>query len=267
MLALIAGQGRLPGLLAAALDRDGRAFTVAELDGFPAEGMEAHQVRRFRLEQLGTLLRDLVAEGATEVCFAGAVRRPTVDPGAVDAATAPLVPRILAALQSGDDGALRALVAIFEDAGLRVVGATDIAPELLLDAGVPTRAKPQPVHQKDADRAAAVLTALAPLDVGQGCVVSRGQVLAIEALPGTDWMLASLAAGHDGPRGGLFFKAPKAGQDRRFDLPAIGVQTVQGAAAAGLDGIVIEAGGVLVLDPEAVVAEADARGLFLWVRR
>ncbi|MCB1340484.1 MAG: UDP-2,3-diacylglucosamine diphosphatase LpxI [Pseudooceanicola sp.] len=266
MLALIAGQGRLPGLLAEVLEARRQVFRVAELEGFPAEGMGMRPVRSFRLEQLGTLISDLAAEGVDEVCFAGAIRRPALDPQAVDAATAPLVPRILAALGAGDDSALRAVVGLFEDAGLRVVGAAEIASGLLLDEGVPTRARPQDRHRTDAARAASVLAALAPLDIGQGCVVARGQVLAIETLPGTDWMLASLAAGHDGPSGGLLMKAPKDGQDRRFDLPAVGIQTVQGAAAAGLDGIVIAAGGVLVLDPAAVIAEADARGLFLWVR-
>ena len=266
MLALIAGQGRLPGLLAAAMEDSGRAFRVAELDGFPAEGLGGRPTLRFRLEHLGTLLGRLLDEGAREVCLAGAIRRPVIDMSEVDAATMPLVPRIAAALRAGDDGALRAVVAIFEEAGLRVVGAGDIVPGLLMPEGVPTRAQPDARHEGDAQRAAAVLAALAPLDVGQGCVVSGGQVLAIEALPGTDWMLASLAAGHDGPKGGLLMKAPKAGQDRRFDLPAIGIDTVRGAAAAGLDGIVIEAGGVLALDREAILAEADSRGLFLWVR-
>lgn len=265
MLALIAGQGRLPGLLASALERAGRSYVVGELDGFPVEGLDC-PVRRFRLEHLGTLIADLVDLGADAVCFAGAVRRPAIDLSAVDAATAPLVPRIAAALSAGDDGALRALVAIFEAAGMRVVGAGEIAPHLLLASGIPTLQQPGEQHRRDADRAAQVLAALSPLDIGQGCVVSGGQVLAIEALPGTDWMLTSLAAGHDGPKGGLLMKAPKEGQDLRFDMPSIGTRTVEGAVAAGLDGIAIPAGRVLVLDPEAVIAAADGAGLFLWVR-
>jgi DUF1009 family protein len=126
-------------------------------------------------------------------------------------------------------------------------------------------------------------------------------VIAIEAQPGTDWMLASLLSrggerlptggllddpfgvaadmfggpavasrrGRDPrlPPGGLLYKAPKPGQDLRADLPAIGPDTVRGAAAAGLEGIVIEAGGVMVLDRAETVRAADAAGLFLWVRR
>jgi len=110
-----------------------------------------------------------------------------------------------------------------------------------------------------------VIAAMSRADVGQACVVQNGQAIAIEARFGTDWMLASLGARPDGP-GGVLFKTPKPDQDRRIDLPVIGPATVAGAAAAGLSGIVIEAGGVLVLDRSRVVAECDRLGLFLWAR-
>ena len=105
-------------------------------------------------------------------------------------------------------------------------------------------------------------------------VKGRVQVLAVEAQPGTDWMLDSLAqvpspkVQPPGPEGrGLFYKAPKPGQDRRVDLPAIGPETVTRCAAIGLRGLVIEEGGVMILDQTGTVAAADAAGLFLWVRK
>ena len=112
------------------------------------------------------------------------------------------------------------------------------------------------------------MTAVGPADIGQGCVVVAGQALAIEALGGTDWMLDSLAGNRRpaGPSGGILYKAPKPGQDRRADLPVIGPQTMAGVKAAGLSGIVIEEGGVIVLDQAATIGAADAAGLFLWVR-
>jgi DUF1009 family protein len=166
----------------------------------------------------------------------------------------------------------------------------------------------------DADRGLAVIAAMGAADVGQACVVRAGQVMAVEAAPGTDWMLASLSpapvaarpgdpltwaadaagevidtwadwlSGPDAPRpaapvppapvppaqaiaaGGVLVKAPKPAQDRRADLPAIGPGTVAGAARAGLAGIVVAAGGVMVLDLPATVAACDRAGLFLWVR-
>ncbi|MEO0865292.1 MAG: UDP-2,3-diacylglucosamine diphosphatase LpxI, partial [Pseudomonadota bacterium] len=175
------------------------------------------------------------------------------------------VPRLLAALQKGDDGALREVLAIFEEAGLTIKSASDIAPELLPDAGVLSSTAPTADHDQDAVRAANALAALGPLDIGQSIVVHRGQVLAVEGSFGTDWMLASLAHRPDG-RGGVFYKAAKPGQDRRVDLPVIGVSTLQAAHAAGLDGVIIEAGGVMVLELEAVRRAADDLGLFFQVR-
>ncbi|MEH6775017.1 MAG: UDP-2,3-diacylglucosamine diphosphatase LpxI, partial [Cereibacter changlensis] len=88
--------------------------------------------------------------------------------------------------------------------------------------------------------------------------------------PGTDAMLDWVAqtARRPNPQGakGVFYKAPKPGQDRRIDLPALGVETVRRAAAAGLAGIVWQAGGVITLDRAAMLAEAEAHGLFLWSR-
>ena len=118
----------------------------------------------------------------------------------------------------------------------------------------------------DAKRGAEILAALSPLDVGQACVVLDGQALAVEGTYGTDWMLSSLADRPDGRTGGVLFKAPKPEQDRRVDLPAIGVGTVEAAVRAGLCGIVIETGGVMVLDADRVNAACDAAGFFLWVR-
>ena len=114
-------------------------------------------------------------------------------------------------------------------------------------------------------RGAEIVAALSAADVGQGCVVLKRQALAIESAYGTDWMLASLTARPD-TAGGVLVKMPKDGQDRRVDLPTIGVTTVEAAAQARLDGITIEAGGVLVLDRDAVRAACDRLGLFLWVR-
>ena len=149
--------------------------------------------------------------------------------------------QVLGALRAGDDGALRVIVSLFENAGLRVRAASDVLPALLLPEGVPTRARPSDLDGADAARGETIVAALGRADIGQGCVVAEGQALAIEALPGTDWMLQSLQMpGGERlatlPAGGLLYKAPKPGQDRRIDLPTIGPETLRNAAAAGLRG-------------------------------
>lgn len=264
--ALICGQGALPGLLAA---RAPGALLV-QMEGFPAD-LGGRPVQDFRLERLVPLMEHLLDRGIRRVCFAGALRRPQIEPEVFDARTATLVPRILMAMQSGDDAALREVIAIFEDWELAVVAAHDIAPDLLAGEGILAGTVTE-ADRTDAARAARIVEGLGALDLGQGAVVAQGLCLAVETLPGTDAMLAFVAEHartlRPDPQGarGVLYKAPKPGQDRRIDLPAIGPQTVQNAAAGGLAGIVVAASGVLMLDRAATVAAAEAAGLFLWAR-
>ena len=125
-------------------------------------------------------------------------------------------------------------------------------------------------HKADMARAIEVTRAIGALDIGQGAVVCRKLVLAVEGVEGTDNMLARVAQlpqvfiGSDAARAGVFAKLPKPNQDRRVDLPTIGVKTIQQVAAAGLAGMVYEAGGALFIDGDAIRAAADKHGLFLF---
>ena len=264
--AIIAGAGALPAALVAALPA---RPLVAALDGFAPAGLEPDLT--FRVERLMPFLRALDDRGVTQVCFAGAVQRPRLDPALFDPETAQIVPRLLAAMGQGDDSTLREVLAIFEEAGFAILGVADIAPALVPAEGV-LAGDLTDRDRSDADRAARIVDALGRVDVGQGCVVQQGLCLAVEALPGTDAMLAQVAAlpaalRPDPARGrGLFFKAPKPVQDRRIDLPTLGPDTVRAASAAGLGGIVWQAGGVICLDQPAMVALAQEKGLFLWAR-
>jgi DUF1009 family protein len=262
--AIIAGRGALPAALMAAMGK--RPF-VAALEGFAPAGVEPDLA--FRVERLVPFLRRLEDEGVTRVCFAGAVERPRLDPALFDPDTATMVPRLLAAMGQGDDATLREVLAIFEEAGFALAGVQEIAPDLVPGAGV-LCGEVTERDRADAARAASIVAALGQVDVGQGAVVQQGLCLAVEALPGTDAMLAGVAAIPAAlrPAGarGVFYKAPKPAQDRRIDLPALGVETVRRAAAAGLGGIAFQAGGVICLDLAGMVAEAQARGIFLWAR-
>lgn len=263
--AIIAGAGALPAAVAAAVP----GAVVAALDGFAPEGVVPDIT--FRVERLVPFLDALAARGVGRVVMAGAVRRPRLDPALFDPATAQLLPRLLPALQAGDDATLRAVVALFEEAGFAVAGVDEVAPALVPGAGV-IEGAPGPRDEADAARAAAIVAALGAVDVGQGAVVAQGLCLAVEALPGTDAMLRGVAAldprlRPDPARGrGLLWKAPKPGQERRVDLPALGPATVRAVAAAGLGGIAWEAGGVICLDLPRMRDEARAAGLFLWAR-
>lgn len=264
--ALIAGRGALPTALIGAMDQ---APLICALDGFPPDDLAVDQM--FRIERLAIFLGWLVDQGVTRVVFAGAVQRPRLDPSLMDPQSAQILPRIMAAFQAGDDATLRAIIGIFEEAGLAVSGVADIAPALVPGPGM-LSGEISAIDDRDAGRAAAIVAALGQVDVGQGAVVQQGLCLAVEVLAGSDAMLHSvsqLAANlrPDPARGkGVFYKAPKPGQDRRIDLPTLGVQTVQRAAAAGLAGIAWEAGGVICLDLPAMIRCANDTGLFLWAR-
>ena len=264
-IAIIAGRGGLPAVVASALDHP----LVAALDGFLPDGLVPDLV--FRVERLVPFLDHLHREGVTRVVFAGGVQRPRLDPAQFDPATAQLVPQLLAAMQGGDDAALRGVIAIFEESGLEVVGVDQIAPDLVPGPGVLAGSVTE-ADRRDAARAASLVQALGAADLGQGAVVAQGLCLAVETLPGTDAMLdfvartgATLRPDPNGARG-VLYKAPKPGQDRRVDLPALGPRTVAQAAAAGLAGIAWAAGGVILLDRPATIAAAQEAGLFLWAR-
>ncbi|WP_318527615.1 LpxI family protein [Actibacterium sp. XHP0104] len=267
--AIIAGRGALPALLADSLIRQNAPVHIFELDGFPMDNPAGLPVEKFILERLALLFNRMHDLGVARVVFAGAVARAALDPERIDPQTAQLLPRIVPALQQGDDATLRAILQLFVDEGFQIMGAHDVAPDLLPQPGVLTSAQPGEADQADAARADEIVRGIGALDLGQGAVVAGGLCLAVETLPGTDAMLdwvADIAVAKRVGRGGVFLKAPKPGQERRMDLPAIGPGTIERAARAGLNGVVIEAGGVMILDQPATIAMADQHGLFLWVR-
>lgn len=251
--AIIAGQGVLPELLLSA--GPARLVTLA---GVPVSARAATRIEA-RFERLGQLFDDLRAAGVSELCFAGAMTRPQLDPSAMDAATRALAPRLMQAMTQGDDALLRDVAAVFEEQGFSVVGARDMRPDLVAGPGFLAG---EALPESDAGRALAVLKALGPLDVGQAVVAGRGQVLGIETLQGTDAMLRFVADTVPGS-GGVLVKRPKPGQDLRLDMPAIGPDTVHRAAEAGLSGIEIAAGSVLLLDRDAILAACAETGLAL----
>lgn len=286
MLALIAGGGGLPATVAAAQNSPP---LVASLVGNAPDGLDVEIT--FRIEHLGSFLDELTTRGVREVCFCGTITRPAIDPSAIDARTAPLVPTLLAATMGGEDSALRAVVSIFQDAGFTVRGADTLAPSLLPGAGILTQTPVPPTMSDHIALAASVLSEQAARDVGQACVIRDGTVIAQEDSRGTDAMLVDLVSDHSPTQtgavaqlnasdwlsgtvakaratasGGVLFKAPKPGQDRRVDLPTIGPGTAMRAAEAGLDGIVIAAGDVMVLERTQVLAILDEMGMYLWVR-
>lgn len=253
--ALIAGSGRLPIALAQSLE----APVYVTFDGTEApEGTEGLPAR---IEQLGVLFAALKNAGVSQVCFAGAMARPKIDPALLDAHAM----RLAMSFGKGDDALLREVLAVFSEQGFDILSAADLIPDLVLDEGTHWGAEMSKQDGVDAARALAVIEALGPLDVGQGAVAAGGLILGIETLQGTDAMLDFVAQTPDTLRRakGVFVKTPKAGQDLRIDMPTIGLSTVEKVIDAGLGGIVIPANTVIVLDAAAVKSRVEEAGIFL----
>jgi DUF1009 family protein len=197
------------------------------------------------------------------------VDRPKFNEMKLDAKGVLLLPKAIAAAKKGDDALLRFIVGICEDAGLRAISVAEAAPSLVAGEGLLGAIVPNAEHQADIDQALRIVHALGTLDVGQAAVVCEGLALAVEAAEGTDAMLTRIGSLRESLRGtaerrrGVLAKALKPTQDAKTDMPVVGVETVRHAAAAHLAGIAVEAGGALILDKQAVGAEADRLKLFV----
>lgn len=265
-IAIIAGEGELPRLLTDAAAMNGRPVTIVSFAEDLPDWTEGFPVIRGVFEKLGGLFHDLGSKGVTHLVFAGAMSRPDLDPSRADETFLALAPKLMAALAQGDDATLRFVASVFETNGFQILAAQEILPELLVEPGALGAARPDDRSQSDIVRATEIVAKLGEADVGQGVVVANGICLGLESIGGTDRMLEQIAAlpNHLRGHGGVLFKAPKPKQDMRFDVPAIGPDTVEGAAAAGLQGIAFPAGGLLVLNRAETVRHADAAGLFIW---
>lgn len=263
-LGILAGGGPLPGQVAEAALRAGRTvFIVAFQDFAEADVVAPYPHEVIRLAAAGQILAALRRHGCAELVLIGPVRRPSLRDLRPDAEGTRILARIGRGLFGGDDGLLAALVRVLGEEGFVVRGAHEFLAGAVAAAGLIGGLAPDARARSDIERGIAVVRALGRLDVGQGCVVQDGLVLAVEALEGTDRMLERAGALRQPGPGGVLVKLVKPGQERRADLPTIGPRTLEGAAAAGLRGVAIEAGGTLLTDRAACIATADRFGLFL----
>ncbi|HEY8336696.1 MAG TPA: UDP-2,3-diacylglucosamine diphosphatase LpxI [Tardiphaga sp.] len=267
---LIAGGGALPFAVADSLLARGVTPVLFALKGICDPAAAARYRHHWiPIGQLGRLARLMRGDGCRDLVFIGTLVRPALSEIRLDWGTLRAMRHILSAFRGGDDHLLTGIGGIFEQQGFRLLGIKDVAPDLLMPAGSLTRAVPDKDAEADIAKGRAVLAALSPFDIGQATVVIDGHVVGVEDIEGTDGLLARVARlrGENRIRAkagrGVLVKAPKSGQDLRFDLPTLGPQTIARAIAAELAGIAIVAGNTIVAEPQAMIAAADAAGLFV----
>jgi DUF1009 family protein len=269
-LAMICGGGSLPLAVADSVAARGRKVLLFPLRGFAdADAFAKREHTWVHLGQFGTVARIARAQGCRDIVCLGSVVRPSLWQLRPDFFTLKILPQAVRAFRGGDDHLLSNVARAIEPHGFRFVGAHEVAPEILVPEGTLGRAQAVARDRDDMALGFEYLRAAGPFDIGQAVVVANKHVLAVEAAEGTDRMLARVAELRASGRiktakgTGVLVKAPKPAQDRRFDLPSLGPQTVKGAASAGLAGIAVAAGETVIAEPEALVAAADAAGLFV----
>ncbi len=270
-LGIIAGQGRLPLLIAESYRSAKKPYFVVGIEGLVLDAdITSFEHGWTQLGTMGNTYKVLQAEDCVDVVMAGRVHRPNFKNLKVDRAGATLVAKILKIFRRGDDAIMKLVVDAFEEEGFRIVGINDVLSELIMEEGALGQIRPADEHSEDIRYAVEVVQQIGQLDIGQGAVVRHQHVLAVEAVEGTDAMLERCAgfsrdqSRSTEKRSGVFVKMPKPEQERRVDLPVIGVRTVKKAAEAGLAGIACAAGGVLVIDRDAVGRAADDYGMFVF---
>jgi DUF1009 family protein len=257
-IGILAGAGKLPVMV----QNNYPDALAIRFDGMASDVKNAHV---FRFEHLGAMFDLLTDQNVSRVCMVGGISRPKLDPTLFDDGMKEIAPRLASAMAGGDDGLLKTIITLFAERGFETVGVHELLPELTATDGVLTKSRPTDQQIADIGRADTILSALSPVDIGQAVVVEQGICLGIETIQGTDFLLGQVNATRAQLRrgSGVLVKRPKIGQDLRVDMPTIGPATVQNAARAGLAGIAISSGSVLLVDRNKLLDDADELGLFI----
>jgi DUF1009 family protein len=269
-LAVICGGGSLPLAVADHVAARGRRVILFPLYGAAAaDGFAQRPHHWLYMGQVGKFLKLARAEGCRDLVFIGSLVRPSVWKVRPDFRILTALPRVFAAYRGGDDHLLSSVARWVEEYGFHLLGAHEVAPEILLPPGLLGRVPVSDSARADIALGLDYLRTAGAFDIGQAVVVADKHIVAVEAAEGTDAMLTRVAEMRFNGRlraglgKGVLVKAVKPGQDRRFDLPSIGPRTVEGAARAGLAGIAMTAGEAIVAEPEPLVLAADRAGIFV----
>jgi UDP-2,3-diacylglucosamine hydrolase len=269
-LGIIAGSGMLPVYVADAARAAGENPFIFPLKNEADQRWAAFDHAQISVGDLRQLAGLIKKHSIKRVVMSGAVKkRPNFNEIHINLRFLLKLPfAVKTLLSGGDDAVLKMVIQLIESQGCRVVGAHDIAPQLLADVGPLGRQAPNDDDKRDIASAMRAAEALGRLDVGQGAVSVGGRIVALEGVEGTDKMLQRVAELRaegriSAKRRGVLVKLCKPQQDIRADLPTIGQSTVECAAAAGLAGIAVQAGRALLLQREETLKRADAAGIFV----
>jgi len=262
-LGMIAGSGMMPVEIIKHCNETGKEIYVIGLDPFANEEQLKDAPHSFaKIGEVGKMLKAFKSNNVYNIVLAGGIKRPSFKELIPDWEGMKMVGK-LAMKKMSDDNMFRAVIDEIEKLGFKIVGIEEVVPDMLFFEGLYGKVKPSKEDMDDIERGITVAKALGAVDVGQAVVVQEGMVLAVEAIEGTDMMLSRANTVRKEGKNPVMVKVLKPGQDMRVDLPAIGLQTIELLKKYRIKGIAVEAGGILLIEREAVIKMADEAGIFI----
>ncbi|MDR2910747.1 MAG: UDP-2,3-diacylglucosamine diphosphatase LpxI [Bacteroidales bacterium] len=262
-LGMIAGGGMMPVEIIKYCNENNIEIYVVGIESFATDDQLKDAPHSFaKIGEAGKILKAFKNNGVKNIVLAGGIKRPSLKELIPDWEGVKIIAR-LAIKNISDDGMFRKVIYEIEKRGFKVVGIEDVVPGMMFSEGIYGTVKPSPEDMDDIRRGITVAKALGAVDVGQAVVVQEGMVLAVEAIEGTDMMLSRAATVKKSGKAPVMVKVLKPGQDLRVDLPAIGLLTIEQLKKYGIKGIAVEAGGILLIEREAVIRQADEAGIFI----
>lgn len=263
-IALIAGGGALPQLVAQSAVEQNKPVFIVALRGITDPNWIADYPHAWiGIAQIGRLYELFKSENITKALMAGHVKRPSFGELIPDWTGWKTLRRLQSRHLHGDDSILSFLASEIEQQGVQMIGADSVYRDGVMPAGVLTRAQPSKDNWADIHYAVPVIQDWAEKDLGQSIVVQQKMILGIEAIEGTAALIERCGIYRRSGHPPVLVKIKKPQQDRRLDLPTIGIDTVRQAAMAGYGGIAVEAGNALFLQAPQAVEEANRHGLFI----
>ncbi len=266
-LAIFAGRGILPQMLIEDCQKKNRKFLIFLLEGENYEiDYSAFNPMKLGYGEVEKFLAEIRKHEIKNLVFIGGVTKPNFSSLKMDKKGAVLLAKILANKILGDDAVLRTVVNFFEKEGLKILRIDQLLDCVVSTKSTLTKLSPSKEILEDIDLGVAAMKSFSHFDVGQSVVVAQKQIIAVEALEGTDEMILRCKnLPTDYKKNAVLVKMKKRGQSAKADLPTIGVETVRNCAAAGIKGIAIQVNSTLVLQKDEVVKVADELGVFLVV--
>lgn len=265
ILGIISGSGFLPSEIINHCLKNQQKFFLIAFEGItPPNSVPQNAPHEWvNIGSIGKALKTLRENGVQKIVMAGRVGRPAFSTLRLDTSGLRLLSRLSKLKTANDNEVFSEIIKFIENAGFEVIGADDVLADIVVQHGAIGKIQPDKIAQKDIEIGKKIALEIGKLDIGQAVIVQNGMVLGVEGAEGTDGLIKRCADIHNDGLGGVLVKMKKPTQDRRVDLPSIGIKTIENIAANKLRGIAVEAGSTLIINRAEVIAKANELGVFV----